>query len=230
MSGRPYTHLHACPRGPRDSASWYLEADPIEQVDGALVEFVARHAGREVLDLGCGIGGYTRALRERGLACRGADVVPEYVERARELGVDADLLDGDRLPYDDDSFDTVIALEVLEHVEDPAALLSEARRVTRGGVLVSVPNCTQEFAGVPVEFSHMLDVDHRHWFTAASLEELLGSVFGSADVVQSAPVDRLLAGLVLPRPLRPIDRLLRRTGLVRPRFYSRLLGRAPVHG
>ena len=226
MSRRGYTY--ACPRGPRDSTRWYLDADPMEQVDGALVDFVAAHAGRTVLDLGCGLGGYTKALADRGLEARGIDVSPEYVERARSLGVEADLYDGVTLPFEDGRFDTVAMLEVLEHLEDPAALLREARRVARRGVLVSVPNSTQDFDKVPIEFSHMLDTDHRQWFTVESLEALLREVFGSAVVEQTAPVDELVLGLILPRPLRPLYRGLRRAGAARPRFYSRLLGRAPV--
>ena len=226
MSGSGYTY--ACPRGPRDSSRWYLDADPMEQVDGALVEFVAANAGPTVLDLGCGLGGYTKALAERGLEVRGIDVSPEYVERARSLGVEADVYDGRRLPYDDASFETVAMLEVLEHLEDPAALLHEARRVSRRGVLVSVPNSTQDFGKVPVEFSHMLDVDHRQWFTVDSLDTLLRGVFGSAVVEQTAPVDGLVLGLMLPRPLRPLYRGLVRAGAARPRFFSRLLGRAPA--
>jgi SAM-dependent methyltransferase len=226
VSRRDYTY--ACPRGPRDSTRWYLDADPMEQVDGALVEFVAANSGRTVLDLGCGLGGYTKALAERGLEARGIDVSPEYVERARELGVEADLYDGRRLPYDDDGFDTVAMLEVLEHLEEPAALLRDAHRVARRGVLVSVPNCTQDFGKVPVEFSHMLDVDHRQWFTVESLDALLRAEFGSAVVEQTAPVDELVLGLMLPRPLRPLYRGLVRAGAARPRFYSRLLGRAPA--
>ncbi|HEY6780559.1 MAG TPA: methyltransferase domain-containing protein [Thermoleophilaceae bacterium] len=222
------SHRYACPRGLRDSASWYLDADPLEQVDHALVDWVMAHAGRELLDLGCGLGGYAKVLGERGLSVRGLDVVSAYVERAQQLGVDAQLYDGGRVPAVDDSVDTVILLEVLEHLDDPAALLAEARRVARRNVLVSVPDCTQEFRGVPVEFSHMLDVDHRQWFTVESLERLLRDVCGDANVQQTAAVDDLLAGLILPRPLRPAYRALRRAGLARPRFYSRLLGRATL--
>lgn len=221
-----HRHQYACPRGPRDSATWYLDADPLEQVDLALVDWVSAYAGRDVLDLGCGLGGYVKLLGERGLQARGLDVVPAYVERAQQLGVDAQVYDGDRLPDADDSVDTVILLEVLEHLDKPATLLAEARRVARRNVLVSVPNCTQEFRGVPVEFSHMLDVDHRQWFTVSSLGALLRDVFGNATVEQTAPVDDLLVGLVLPRSLRPVYRALRRVGLTHPRFHSRLLGRA----
>ena len=215
-------------RGPRDTRSWYRDAEPMEQVDAALVDFVAEHAGGRVLDLGCGLGGYSRALAERGFEVRALDVVPDYVERARSIGVDAELYDGDRLPLEDGSVDTVILLEVLEHLDDPAALLREARRVARTGVLVTTPNCTQDFGEVPVEFSHMLDVDHRQFFTEASLRRLLDEVFGSSVVEQTAPIDRHLGGLVLPQPLRALHRWLDSAGVVKPRFFFRLRGRAPA--
>lgn len=215
-------------RGPRDTRTFYRDTEPLDQVDGAVVDFVAEHAGRTVLDLGCGIGGYSRALADRGFTMTALDVVPEYVERARSIGVDADLYGGDRLPLEDGSVDTVIVLEVLEHLEDPAALLREARRVARQNVLVTTPNCTQDFGEVPVEFSHMLDVDHRQFFTETSLRSLLDGVFGSSVVEQTAPIDRHLAGVLLRQPLRTLHRWLDSAGLVKPRYFFRLRGRAPA--
>ena len=87
---------YALPRGPRDTRAWYRDANPMEQVDYALVDFVQEHAGRSVVDLGCGLGGYSKVLGERGFDVRAFDVVAEYVERARGLGVAAELYDGDR--------------------------------------------------------------------------------------------------------------------------------------
>jgi 2-polyprenyl-3-methyl-5-hydroxy-6-metoxy-1,4-benzoquinol methylase len=219
---------YALPRGPRDTRVWYRDADPMEQVDYALVDFVQEHAGPTVVDLGCGLGGYSKVLAERGFDVKAFDVVAEYVERARGLGVAAELYDGDRLPLPDASVDTVILLEVLEHLDEPARVLAEARRVARRGVLVTTPNCTQSFGMVPIEFSHMLDTDHRQFFTAASLAALLDEVFGSCVVEQVAPIDRDLSGLVLPRALRPVYRTLDRYGIVKPRYFTRLRGRAPA--
>ncbi len=215
-------------RGPRDTRSWYRDADPMEQVDAALVEFVREHAGGSVLDLGCGLGGYSKVLADGGLEVKALDVRPEYVERARSIGVDAEVYDGERVPMADGSVDTVILLEVVEHLDEPARLLREARRVARLGVLVTTPNCTQDFGEVPVEFSHMLDVDHKHFFTEASLRALLDEVFGSSVVEQAAPIDRHLAGKVLQPPLRQLHRWLDSAGLVKPRFFFRLRGRAPA--
>ncbi len=216
------------PRGPRDTRNWYRDADALEQVDQSLVDFVQEHGGPSILDLGCGLGGYSWTLSQRGFDVRALDVLPDYVERARALGVRADTYDGHRIPLADDSVDTVIMFEVLEHLEDPAELLREVRRVARRNVLVSVPNCTQSFGRVPIEFSHMLEMDHKQFFTEDSLRELLNGEFGASTVEQLLPVDAKMAALVLPRPLRVLYRWLDRRGLVRPRYFFRLRGRAEI--
>jgi len=215
----------ALPRGPRDTRSWYRDTDALVQVDFSLIDFVQQHAGPRVLDLGCGLGGYSKVLAEHGFDVVALDVVAEYVARARSLGVAAELYDGKRLPLDDDSVDTVFLFEVIEHLEDPAELLREARRVARRNVLLSTPNSTQSFGGVPIEFSHMLDVDHRQFFTVDSLGALVGEVFRDCAVEQVLPLDAKIAALVLPRPLRVLHRWLDRSGRLRSRYFFRLRAR-----
>ncbi len=96
-------------------------------------------------------------------------------------------------------------------------------------MLVTTPNCTQDFGPVPVEFSHMLDVDHRQFFTVASLTGLLDEVFGSCVVEQVAPIDRDLAGLLLPRGRFAACTAGSTTAAgSQPRLFFRLLGRAPA--
>jgi SAM-dependent methyltransferase len=218
------------PRGLRDTRTWYGDTDPMSQVDPPLVAAVAERAGRRVLDLGCGLGGYSRALGERGFDCYALDVADEYVEAARGIGVRADRYDGQRIPLEDDAVDTVILIEVIEHLEEPEALLREAARVAGRNVLVTTPNCTQNFGSVPIEFSHMLDVDHRQFFTVASLRELLDASFERTEVAQIQPLDPMIASLVLPRPLRSAYRALARLGAARPRYFYRLLGEGWVDG
>ena len=224
--GAPSTY--ALPRGPRDTRHWYRDTDPMDQVDYALVDFVQEHAGRTVLDLGCGLGGYSKVLADRGFDVVAFDVVPEYVERARSIGVNAELYDGDRLPLPDGAVDTVVLIEVLEHLEDPGRLLREVRRVAGRLVLVTTPNCTQSFGSVPIEFSHMLDLDHRQFFTVASLRKLLEACFDRCEVVQSHPLDEPMARAVLPGALEGLYRVLMRVGAIHPRYFSRLLGLAWV--
>jgi SAM-dependent methyltransferase len=98
--------------------------------------------GRRVLDLGCRSGALTRHFLD-GNEVVGLDVDRAALEKAAALGIETVLADvEERLPLEDESFDAVVAGELLEHVRFPDALVDEARRVLRPrGVLVgSVPN------------------------------------------------------------------------------------------
>ena len=99
-------------------------------------------AGLEVLDVGCGSGPLTEALRARGAVVSGFDLSPAMVELARgRLGEDADLRVADLaapLPYPDERFDLVVSSLTLHYVEDWASALAELRRVLRPGGRLTV--------------------------------------------------------------------------------------------
>jgi SAM-dependent methyltransferase len=98
--------------------------------------------GRRVLDLGCRSGAVTRHFLE-GNEVVGLDVDRVALEKAAELGIETVVANVEEpLPFEDGSFDAVVAGELLEHLRFPEAVVDEMRRVLRqGGVLVgSVPN------------------------------------------------------------------------------------------
>lgn len=209
----------------RDTNDWYETKDPLSVVDWSLVEAVHGHAGSAVLDVGCGLGGYSAALKGLGHTCVGVDINPRYVETACGIGVDARVYDGLRLPFANRSFQTSFAIEVLEHVPDPGSLVAEAARVSSDGFLATVPNCSQDFGGAGVVFDHMLDADHRNFFTRESLARLLRPFFAEVDVREIVPVNAELARVLLPRPAARVYRYLLRQGWLRPTHYFRLLAR-----
>jgi 2-polyprenyl-6-hydroxyphenyl methylase/3-demethylubiquinone-9 3-methyltransferase len=92
---------------------------------------------RAVLDLGCGAGFLSNYLAARGHRVRGLDADCESLEvaRAYDRTGSAEYVRGDArtLPYEDASFDVVCAMDLLEHVEDPARLVAEASRVLAPG-------------------------------------------------------------------------------------------------
>ncbi|MBO9531869.1 MAG: class I SAM-dependent methyltransferase [Solirubrobacteraceae bacterium] len=102
---------------------------------------VTRHFAPEakILDLGCGSAWVGRHFEHY----TGLDASPEAVAAAAERGIT--VIQGsvvDRLPFDDASFDGVIAKDLLEHVPDPIAVVREIARVLRPGgrVFASSPD------------------------------------------------------------------------------------------
>ncbi len=86
-----------------------------------------------VLDIGCGDGLLARLILQRrpDLAVVGIDVL---VRPACQIPVR--WFDGRSIPHDDAAFDVALLVDVVHHAEEPAALLREALRVARAGLLV----------------------------------------------------------------------------------------------
>jgi 2-polyprenyl-6-hydroxyphenyl methylase/3-demethylubiquinone-9 3-methyltransferase len=104
------------------------------------VEAIGR--GKRVLDLGCRSGALTRHFLE-GNTVVGLDVDPVALGKAAALGIEPVQANvEERLPFEDGSFDAVVAGELFEHLQFPDALVAEIWRILRsGGELVgSVPN------------------------------------------------------------------------------------------
>ena len=114
--------------------------------------------GDRLLDLGCGFGRHAFEALRRGARVVACDMaVPELEQVAatafamKEAGEIAPTLsctsvngDGTKLPFADGSFDRIIASEVMEHVPDDGAALSEFIRVLRPGGTIAIT--------VPAEF------------------------------------------------------------------------------
>lgn len=103
---------------------------------------LAARPGQTVLNVGAGQGSFTRLLEARGFDVVSTDVTKPALEVLRSR-VSGDVLFADMtaLPFPDQSFDAVVAGEVLEHIEDHRAALAEGARVLRpcGVLALSVP-------------------------------------------------------------------------------------------
>ena len=124
-----------------------------------------------ILDLGSGRGTSLWPMLE-ALAQPRVTVVERDSSTARELAqvsrggltrLEVVVADAEELPFEDAAFDVASALEVLEHVRDPARAASELRRVVRRALVASVPLGPDD------------NPDHRTVFGPGSLEDLLRS-------------------------------------------------------
>ena len=95
-----------------------------------------------MLDLGCGLGAYTRRMAGAGALAVGLEVEHAHAARARAGGSAVAMGVGEHLPFATGSHDLVLLHEVLEHVADDRATMTEVARVLAPGgrAIVFVPN------------------------------------------------------------------------------------------
>ena len=106
-------------------------------------------AGSSVLDLGCGAG-MLALLKRKGVTLTGVDISEECVISARRNGYDAGYrAELSQLPFPDASFDYVVSLDVIGHIDfgEKDAVLAEVKRVLRAdGVTMHGIECTDHSA------------------------------------------------------------------------------------
>jgi len=95
--------------------------------------------GKKILDVGCGNGGVSIAFALSGAEVSGVEIEDELykisIEHARSLSADPDfyLYDGQRLPFEDATFDFAVSVSVIEHTDDARLYLAEILRVIKPG-------------------------------------------------------------------------------------------------
>ena len=135
--------------------------------------------GKRVLDLGCRSGALTKHFLE-GNSVVGLDVDASALEKAAALGIEPVQANVEEpLPFEEATFDAVVAGELFEHLQFPDALVAEIRRVLRpGGTLVgSVPNAfrIQSRLRFLRGLSPEDDPTHLRMFSPDAMRALLGA-------------------------------------------------------
>lgn len=154
--------------------------------------------GKTVLDLGCNTGYGCEILSNSAKKVAGADVSENAIAIAKEkygdLGIDFQVIDGKKLPYESNEFDIIVSFQVIEHIVDYNTYINELKRVLKPGgqVIFTTPNSALR-----------LDPGMKPWykfhvreFNADELETLLKTYFSAVKVL----------GLFANEPLYSIER------------------------
>lgn len=145
---------------------------------------------KRVLDFGCGAGGKSIYYASLGASeVVGVDIVPEYekesAELAQKLGY-ADkfkflLGDATKLPFEAESFDTIIMNDFMEHVSNPEGALLEAIRILKpkGRIYLNFPPYNHPFG------AHLSDAINMPWVHLFFSEKTMINVY--KDLVKDLP-------------------------------------------
>lgn len=122
------------PQQLQEDSHWWF-ASRTRALLGILDEWVPGNALR-ILDVGCGAGNMIHHLGRYGKVM-GIDNNPIPLRIAQQRGYDARLASAEDMPFDNESFELVTALDVIEHCDDDMQILRECYRVcTAGGLIV----------------------------------------------------------------------------------------------
>lgn len=154
----------------------------LQNETGELVKGFAVGPEDSVLDIGCGEGGYALFSARQGAEIILADVDADKLETARQRlqaeaarSVQLLVTDANPIPLPDGRVSKVVAMEVLEHVDDPAQFMAELVRVARPGAqfLLTVPDevieGVQKHIAPPIYFEKP---NHIRVFKRGELEQL----------------------------------------------------------
>ena len=128
---------------------------------------IVKRTKGEVLDYGCGIGDMLNFFK----GSTGVDINEHCVQYCQSQNLNAFVLGpGGEIPFPNDSFDSIIMDNVLEHIEDPESVLREIIRVLKvdGNIVI----------GVPGVLGYTKDPDHKVFYDRKSLNQLMSLEMG----------------------------------------------------
>lgn len=164
----------------KDTIKLYLDYTTIDEM----------FKDKVVLDIGCGAAGKSLFYAKSGAKkVVGIEIVEHYREEAEALAKDLGLEDkfefvvGDasKMPFEENSFDTIIMNDAMEHVDDPVSVLHEIERVLKPGgrLYVNFPPYYHPYG------AHLSDVMGTPWIQMFFSEETLAAVY--RDLVKDLP-------------------------------------------
>lgn len=116
-----------------DAERYAKNARFVSDLGMPVVELLAPEAGERILDLGCGDGVLTRKLVDMGCTVIGVDGSADQIAAARARGLDARVMDGERLTFDGAEFDAVFSNAALHWMKRADDVIAGVWRALRPG-------------------------------------------------------------------------------------------------
>ena len=114
------------------SDTYCANAAYVPALGGAVLELLNPKTGERILDVGCGEGSLTQKILAAGATVVGIDASAEMVGAAAARGIDARVIDAERLPFERE-FDAVFSNAALHWVRDHDAMLAGVHRALKPG-------------------------------------------------------------------------------------------------
>jgi SAM-dependent methyltransferase len=166
---------------------------------GKVLGWLAPETGERILDVGCGDGALTAKIAAAGASVVGVDASPSMVAAAQALGLDARVLDAERMMFAGE-FDAVFSNAALHWMHDQPTVLAGIRRSLKpGGRFCAEMGGQGNIAAIRVAVAAVL---HRHgisrldnanvFYTAESYQPLLQAAGFTVQQIELEPRPTLL--------------------------------------
>jgi 2-polyprenyl-3-methyl-5-hydroxy-6-metoxy-1,4-benzoquinol methylase len=223
----------------------------VEKFNGVLAKIESFRSPGTLLDVGAGPGFLLSAANLRGWNGIGIDLNNWAVQYAQDCGLDVRAESFADAAFEEDSFDAVTMMDLLEHVDDPGRLVAEASRVCKPGAVLAIltPDAGSLVSRALGRRWPELQraPEHLTLFSVRGLAALLAShgfkVLGWHWIGKTSSVGTLLADImpVAPKTGRRVQRLLQGKAVSERRLHlnsftkfciycRRLKPDAPVNG
>ena len=170
----------------------------------------------KILDVACGDGRISRGLIKKGHQVFGVDNDPKAVQAVSQSGIKCEKSNiEEAIPFEDSFFDLALALDILEHLNNPKDFLVRVKSKLKedGQIIISIPNhfdlrnrLRMLFGKGIIHWAHLKfsnsdswNYSHIRFFRGQELEELLSQAGLYINSVQY----NFMAGGIIPRRLTP---------------------------
>lgn len=164
----------------RNILQWIWHSNKLRNVAGSIRE--VKKNPKNILDVGSASGWFLHELKKKfaNTDCTGIDVYKKAIDYGKERYSNIELLKGDahKIPFKDASFEVIVCCEVLEHVENPEAVIKEMKRVLKknGSIIIEIDTGNWLFKFVWFFWTNLRKGvwrdSHVHSFSVKKLEKL----------------------------------------------------------